>query len=114
MEMAACITLTDIQGMAPDMMIIMVMANGAAVVAVRGLGRVLAQGGAPVVMVAALVPAHAWAVVEAVAHRAAAAAREAPVVLGAVVVLAVVARVVMVAPVVAAIDNFAKAAFFKV
>lgn len=96
MVMVACTILTDIQGMAPYMMIIMATAFGAAVAEARAHGRVLALVVVPVVMVAlvALAPVHALVVAVVVAHQV-----EVPA--GAVMVAVVT-------------DNFAKAACFKV
>lgn len=116
MEMVACIILTDIQAMAPYMMIIMVTAFGAAVAAARGRrAQVLARrGGVPVAMVGVLALGHAQVVAEVVAHLV----EEAPVVgQEAVVVPVAVVPVAMVDPaaqVVAVTDNLATAAFFKV
>ncbi|AKR48095.2 hypothetical protein DB34_03425 [Acetobacter pasteurianus] len=101
MEMVACIILTDIQAMAPYMMIIMVTAFGAAVAAAHGRrGQVLARrGGVPVAMVGVLALGHAQVVAEVVAHLV----EEVPV-----------AMVDPPAQVVAVTDNLATAAFFKV
>lgn len=112
MEMVACIILTDIQAMAPYMMIIMVTAFGAAVAAARGRrAQVLARrGGVPVAMVGVLALGHAQVVVaEVVAHLV----EEAPVA-GQEAVVVPVAMVDPAAPVVAVTDNLATAAFFKV
>ncbi|MGF1277507.1 hypothetical protein [Acetobacter pasteurianus] len=116
MEMVACIILTDIQAMAPYMMIIMVTAFGAAVAAARDRhGQVLAREVVPVAMVGVLALGHAQVVAEVVAHLV----EEVPVaalvvaVIPEVVLEAVAVREVMAAPVVVT-DNLAKAAFFKV
>lgn len=113
MAMVACTILTDIQGMAPYMMIIMATAFGAAVAEARAHGRVLAQVVVPVVMVAlvALAPVHALVVAEVVAHQVEVPAGLEVAVIPAVVLEAAAVRVVMVAVVT---DNFAKAACFKV
>lgn len=115
MEMVACIILTDIQAMAPYMMIIMVTAFGAVAAARGRRAQVLARrGGVPVAMVGVLALGHAQVVAEVVAHLV----EEAPVVgQEAVVVPVAVVPVAMVdpaAPVVAVTDNLATAAFFKV
>ena len=111
MEMVACIILTDIQAMAPYMMIIMVTAFGAAVAAARGRrAQVLARrGGVPVAMVGVLALGHAQVVAEVVVHLV----EEAPVA-GQEAVVVPVAMVDPAAPVVAVTDNLATAAFFKV
>lgn len=115
MEMVACIILTDIQAMAPYMMIIMVTAFGVAVAAAHGRrGQVLARRVVvPVGMVGVLALGHAQVVVEVVAHLV----EEAPVAGQEAVVVPVVDPVAMVDPaaqVVAVTDNLATAAFFKV
>lgn len=112
MEMVACIILTDIQAMAPYMMIIMVTAFGAAVAAAHGRrGQVLARrGGVPVAMVGVLALGHAQVVAEVVVHLV----EEVPVAgQEAAVIPVVVAMVAPAAPVVVT-DNLATAAFFKV
>lgn len=114
MEMVACIILTDIQAMAPYMMIIMVTAFGAAVAAARAHGLVLARGDVPVVMVApvALAPVHAPAAEVVVVRQVVVLA--AAVIPEAVAVREVMEALAVAAPVAVVTDNLATAAFFKV
>lgn len=117
MVMVACIILTDIQATAPYMMIIMVMAFGAAVAEARAHGLVLARGDVPVVMEApvALVPAHAPEAEVVVARQVVVlVVAVTEVVLEAVAVLVVMEALAVAAPVAVVTDNLAKAAFFKV